>query len=287
MVKWETPNAKYYLGQDGLRAIRSEKIILVTSFSNHRSKILQIIFWKDGSIFIDFPFFSHSDGIVSLVTYPANANPPIDLSLLDGGKATSHLVKYSHHPDGKAHFSQDGKVFTKIKKICVPLEKINGHLFTVQIQGLASFHQFDAVREKTSNPLKKTFIEAVFSGKPPDAIKIVGMIYSRRIIRSRSTGSIIGPVMPTLNPQGAKRDACICSSSIENPNSDLNLLLMCESIPRIDKDNVAALSFVGGFDDKFIVEDRTKDTTFLAFTYPMDNINKLAEQIGSIDFIRN
>jgi hypothetical protein len=31
------------------------------------------------------------------------------MDLADKGKVASHLVKYSHHTDGEAHFSQDAR----------------------------------------------------------------------------------------------------------------------------------------------------------------------------------
>jgi hypothetical protein len=60
-----------------------------------------------------------------------------------GGKVTSHLVKYSHHPDGRAHFSQDGKILTAIKRQSIALDRQNGHMFTLYIQGL---HALDVAR---------------------------------------------------------------------------------------------------------------------------------------------
>lgn len=51
------------------------------------------------------------------------------LDLRDGGKVTSHLVKYAHHPDGEAHFSQTGKVLTQVRRRAMPLDGIEGHCF--------------------------------------------------------------------------------------------------------------------------------------------------------------
>jgi hypothetical protein len=286
MINWETPNAQLSRGIDGLQVIRSEKFIVVTRAGRYRSKILQIIFWKDGSIFIDFPFFAHTDGLVSLMTWNANIKPPTNLSMLSGGKVTSHLVKFSHHPDGNAHFSQTGKVLTKVRKLCPPIDKVE-HLFTAQIQGLASYDQFDPPKEKISNPKERTFIEAVFKGKSPEAIKIFGMLYTRKNLRGRSSGYLVGPVMDSVDPTGKISRTCICSSPVGTVNEDLTLLIMCESIPKVDKLNKAALTFIGGFDERKVTDDITKETTFLAMSYPQDNIDELAKQIGSIDFIRN
>ena len=105
---------------------------------------MQITFSKkDGTLYVHFPYYAHSQGIASLVTWIPDNPPPANLSLIEGGKVTSHLVKYSHHPDGRAHFSQDGKVYTSIKKQSLPINMIDGHVFSVQIQGLSSYDQLD------------------------------------------------------------------------------------------------------------------------------------------------
>jgi hypothetical protein len=73
-------------------------------------------------------------------------------------------VKYAHHRDGEAHFSQTGRVYTHVRKRSVPLNEQIGHLWTIQLQGLNGFRsEFQAVNkyfrtvccsstEKTSAP---------------------------------------------------------------------------------------------------------------------------------------
>ena len=51
-------------------------------------------------------------------------------------RITSHLVKYSHHVDGRAHFSQGGKILTAIKRQSMALDKQYGHIFSLLVQGL-------------------------------------------------------------------------------------------------------------------------------------------------------
>ena len=82
---------------------RAERYVIATR-KKKPNKLFQIIFGKHGSVFVNFPYFENSKGMVSLVKYPSNTRDPIDLSLVDGGKVTSHLVKYSHPPDGEGAF---------------------------------------------------------------------------------------------------------------------------------------------------------------------------------------
>src|SRR5436853_6424490 len=96
-------------------AFRSERIILTVKRDERRHKVVQIIFGRDGSLFVNFPYFRHRTGILAAATIPGNGQKTSEVSLQIGGKIASHLVKYSHHPDVRALFSQDRKVHTANK----------------------------------------------------------------------------------------------------------------------------------------------------------------------------
>src|SRR5437667_2768383 len=98
---------------------RSERFVISVECGVLRRKVFQCQFAKrDGSLFVNFPYFKHSQGVVSLVGWPGGY-ASTTLSLEPGGRVSSHLVKYAHHPNGRAHFSQDGRVLTLIKKNAV------------------------------------------------------------------------------------------------------------------------------------------------------------------------
>jgi hypothetical protein len=112
---------------------RAECIVIAVKRKGNYSKVFQIVFSKrDGSIYINFPYFKHSKGVVSIATMPAGAKYPLEVSFIESGKVTSHLVKYSHHPDGMAHFSQDGYVKTQIRKQSIALTELDGHFFKIK-----------------------------------------------------------------------------------------------------------------------------------------------------------
>lgn len=139
---------------DKIVPFRSEKYVVAVEIGQHRYKILQIIFGeKDGSLFVNFPYFKYARGIVSVVTFPRGSSHIAQLSLELGGKVTSHRVKYSHHPDGVAHFSQDGHVFSVVRKQSIPLAKAEGHVFTVQLQQAEAFES--ASEKKTEEYLPR------------------------------------------------------------------------------------------------------------------------------------
>src|SRR6266481_8893375 len=89
-------------------------IVAVSDGKKHR--VAKVKFQKsDGSILVMFPSFRHTEGLVCRLTMMAGVQTE-SYGLAEHGKVAGHLVKYSHHPDGKAHFSQDGLVRTEIKK---------------------------------------------------------------------------------------------------------------------------------------------------------------------------
>src|SRR3954452_21599641 len=103
----------------------SRSFVICVEAAGERRKLLQIAFSRrDGSLYVSFPYYEHTEGIVSVGTFaPGASTGPLDLAA--GGKGTSHLVKYAHHPDGRPHFSQDRKVYTDVAKQAVPLRAIS------------------------------------------------------------------------------------------------------------------------------------------------------------------
>jgi hypothetical protein len=156
--------------------------------------VFQIQFAKrDGSIFVSFPYFEGRTGVVSLVHWPATDTPSTLVSLEPGGKVASHLVKYSHHPDGRAHFSQDGRVRTDVKKQAVPLDEIEGHLFSLHIQGI---HGFEPAQEsyKTVAPSpRRNTIRFLLEDPLPGSIKFVGRLHSSKWLQARAVNGILSP----------------------------------------------------------------------------------------------
>ena len=145
-------------------AIRAERIVCTVRTGQLRVKAFQVVFHEDGSFFISFPYFRHRTGLLSISTIPANGSRESQVNLEEGGKVTSHLVKYSHHVDGRAHFSQDGKIFTAIKRQSIALDKQHGHIFSLLIQGLTALNPAGDELQST----KRAAIE--FAMETPDRL---------------------------------------------------------------------------------------------------------------------
>lgn len=266
----------------------AERYIVTVETSSRRHKILQIMFGKkDGSLYVNFPYFKHNEGLTSIVTIPANITYPTTAELTPGGKATSHLVKYSHHSDGRVHFSQDGRVRSTVRKQSVPLAEADDHMFTVKFQGLSEFELGDPSEDKAPPTIKRKIVNFRFPDIEPEALKIVGRWYSRANLVKRIQGTVNGPIIPCLTRDGEKAWGILLANPHRLQGEEYILLLICEPIPLLDKEQEAALTFIGGFDPSNIVNDRSIATTFLAFTYPVKNLDELARELGSIDFIRN
>ena len=267
---------------------RSQKFIITVSDDKIKYKIFQIIFSRnDGSIFINFPYYRYSEGIASIATIPSNIRSMDSISLTEEGKVISHKVKYSHHYDGNAHFSQDGKIRTVIRKRAASLEKLRDHLFTVSIQGIDNF---EIIEYKAKSPsIRRTELNFSLSGAKYESLKIIGRWFKLNNIEFK--GSIKNenwsPRSWPIKFGKSVRDAFPLSAPIGNKLEEYVLLISCEIIPKIDKKSDSALIFIGGFDDVSIAKDITKQTTFLVLSYPVSDYKDLINRIGSIDYNNN
>jgi hypothetical protein len=78
-------------------AVRSQRVVCVVKVSELRAKAFQIGFDKDGSLFVNFPYFQHRTGILSSSEIPATGERKADVNIEHGGK--SHRTASSIHPE--------------------------------------------------------------------------------------------------------------------------------------------------------------------------------------------
>lgn len=264
--------------------LRSELFVISVDLGGgRRHKIFQCRFAKrDGSILVNFPYFRQTDGLVSLVQWPAGqASTTANLEL--GGKVTSHLVKYSHHPDGRAHFSQDGRVLTQIKKDSVPLAELEGHFFTLHVHGLQHFEPLPEHEANKAPTPKRAGVRFVFDGEEPQSVKFVGMLYRDTTLERRSADGVIHPSMQFMGPDGKARTGMICSTALGLKGQERCLLVYCEPLPRMDQTRSSSMLFVAGFESATVMNDVAKPVSYLAFSYPVEEPEQLRQRIGSID----
>ena len=238
-------------------------------------RIAKVRFAVDGSIYVFFPGFVSTQGILRRAKLHRGATYPADLDLSDGGFITSHLVKYAHHLDGEAHFSQDGKVKTVVRRQSVPLSEQKGHLFSIQAQNFSSFPILESPKKR-----QLTFnLSADIS-----AVKITAWRFP--VSEITFPENIPPGAVPIIRaPGGIDRMGLFVQPPTHIPLNDVLLFLAIEATPLLSKDNAAHLLFLGAFDHPSIALNHALDTEFIAFAYPCSDFEMLKERISSIDLV--
>lgn len=262
-----------------VKAFRSRQVVVTINADGHRHKIFQILFGKDGSIYVTFPYFFHTNGILARVTVTGTPGSSSNVDLADTGKVASHLVKYSHHPDGRAHFSQDGKVKTEIKRQSVPLKDQRGHLFTVLVQGLRAFESVGTRKENRTSS-KRTTLTFDVTDRFPKAIRIVGYWYWLEDLHAEPRPSEIGPMVPVAGLDGLLREAFF----VANPDETRHVLVLTCMPEESLGPNHHVMMFYGGFDPPSVVFNAKKASQFIALLYPVNDFEELKKRLGSIDY---
>lgn len=266
-------------------AFISNRFVQTIEAAGDRRKVFQVFFGKrDGSLFVAFPYYRYSSGLLAIATLKANQFGPTSVSLVERGKVTGHRVKYSHHPDGACHFSQDGKIISSVRKQSVRHDQAKGHVFSVQLQGL---HDFSKLRAKERAPMlseSKTIINWKFDGTAPAAYKFVGLLYMVADLGSMTRKMGTKPWVEIKRPDGSKVIGAILAGPQASPAARYCLVLTCEGIPRLDADKSSTLTFAGGFDPREVALNHKNDTSFLALAYPtLDEYQELLQKIGTVD----
>jgi len=264
---------------------RSRKFKVHVKYKGTLREIFQIIFHLSKStqkfqIFVIFPKFISSKGLVSKVTFPANKKRAKKLSLVPGGKITSHLVKYSHAENGYSHFSQDKKVYGNvIFNQSNPLTDTTDHLFTIQTQGLDGFTS-STITKRKNDKISDINFELRDDQK---AIKFTGWWFNIKNIRVNQKNG--GPLAQMKMNDGKYKKGFLISLPDGTKYDQYFLFLTGELIPLLSKKKQSLLTFIGGFDKKDIANDLSKDIHFLSFIYPASHYNRLLRKISTIDFM--
>ena len=286
-ANWRLVSGHYYIRADGIACFRAATYVFVVNAGTARSQVMQLMFQRDGSIFVSCPYFEHHDGVVSLVTVPAHLRGPTDISILAGGRVTSHLVKLAYHPDGDAHFSQDRRIRTFIRKRCPPLADLAGPFFSIRIQGLEHFEEFVPGKHAKGQRRKRTYLEARLNTDSPAAVKVLGSIFQGSAVRGHVVGRMLSPFVRTKDPMDVLRAACVCAPPADYKGADTLIVVSCETVPRVSAETAAHVSIMGGFDAAARVRDENMDTSFLLCTYPATDPESPVREIGTVDFTRH
>ncbi len=277
--RWEVQEGR-------LRFIAAPKAVVCVSTSLAHYKLCQIVFSRrDGSLFVTFPYFKRSEGIVSRVTIPPGSKPPYTMNLTEHGRTTSHLVKFSHHPDGQALFSQDGRVRTEIRRASFPLATTIGQLFDLHAFWLSGFELLDPRKAKRGRP----YLRFVHEGPPPAGVVVSADWRRKRDIEANTEppGGIAGPRASVKSRRtGATGQVLFLGQPLGWPLRDHVLMVECyrTDLPSGLGDEPMFV-FMGGWDPHEVPDVGTpvEQTGCLACLYPAASPEELARTIGSID----
>lgn len=270
--------------------VLKSKIHTVTITSKGvRYKLFKVQFEPKGDIYVHFPYYKDSEGLVG----EAFLKPNTTSIVLDPNcaKVTSHLVKYSHHSDGEAHFSQDGKIKTEIRKKSTPLNKLNGHLFTIMLQGIENFEETQSSKYDNGWSEEKSVINFDLEGMEFEALKFVAFWGSfenqTKGLNVPSGKDKIGPQIVYVDKAGIISAGFLIGPEFGNPFTDYILQLRVALIPKLSNQKETTLTFLGGFDTLEQVSDQSRNCSFLTFIYPhvIEKGKEGVVNFNSIDFI--
>jgi hypothetical protein len=254
--------------------VRFKSFDIVAKVTGAHRRIAKVKFNHDGSIYVFFPSFEKTEGVVCRASLRAGQTGQTTLDLTENGRVTAHLVKYAHHPDGEAHFSQDGKVKTEVRRKSVPLIKQRGHLFTIQAQNIDSFRMLPTPRRE------QLTLELPESMR---ALKITGWRFHLSDLKLPEGVVPTEPSKGIQTSDGVVRVGLFVAPPEGETFDDVVLFLAIEETTLLSEDKAPHLIFLGGFDPTAIVLNHTVNTEFLAFAYPCSDFEQLKERIGCID----
>jgi len=267
-------------------SIRAERITFRIRQGPDTWKLFQLGFLPDGGIWAQCPYIQGPGGFVAAVTLPAGV-VDTNIALDQVSKVTKVNVKYSHHPNGEAHFSQTGKVLTLIRRASVPLRFANGHVFSATMARWSGFTKDSSSREDTPFETPKKRRTITFDSSATESMKIVARVYDLAKLKKMTHDPVLGPVVNAPVDDGMGR--AYLMRPLEGKAGASRVVVISVTIADFAIPRQVPGSFftlVGGFDPPTKVHADNEATTFLMMKYPADAEN-LAAVLGSIDLPGN
>lgn len=265
-----------------VKPVTSKIVVLGIDLDNDWRKLCQLMFLRDGSLTVSFPYFQEAACQLAIGTMPGAPMIP-HLTLNQNLWGSSHSVKYTHHLDGRAHFSQDGRIRTIVRRQSVPLTDADGHIFTFSVQGFSAFKALP--KEQRHAPgARRTNLFFRFAKKSLSAIKLVGYVYRREKFLDSLVDPKppVGPIMSLIGPDGQVRAGAIITA----PNAPERILVVAaESIPPLNRGR-PTMVFIAGFDPPELVNDYTRTSDFLFMASPPGDLERIIREYGTVDFTR-
>jgi len=266
----------------GLRYVAAKKALVTVETPLARHKVCHITFGATG-IFVQCPYFSHQDGIVSRVELANQDGPPYRFRLDEHGRITSHLVKLSHHSNGFAHFSQHGRVTGAIRRQSFPLTSI-GLMFQLFAYFPRALDLFDQ-HERDDN---RAILQFRSLNRHMFGIKIEGEWRRKNDMASgiRPIGATVGPTARLLHRRtGARLQAMFLAPPTDSKLSSHVLVVSCAHAEVPAGVRNPLIIVIGGWDPHEIQwgGQEVRQTGCLACLYPVGSPEALRAKLSSID----
>jgi hypothetical protein len=265
-----------------LRVIAAQRTTITVGSPSRHFQACQVAFAKNGSIFVQCPYFPGRNGILASPSQDPEAEGPVTYDLTEGGKLTSHLVKLSHPPDGNVHFSQDGKILTIVRRKGFPLATSIGHVFHLHIYFPESFKEICRAKER------RAYLPFVFEPPLPLAITVFAEWRRRRAMEANldPPNGVAGPVAQIINRKtGGTSTVFFLMQPAGFAMRDHLLVVGVE--PACPLPNIAepTMILVGGFDPHEVEDPKQKarQSGLLAWKYPFEASDRLRSLLGTVD----
>lgn len=278
-------NRDFIKQQGRVRLVAAERAtVTVLDGSGPHYQVCQIAFQKsDGSILVQCPYFPGRNGILSSPPHDAAKGPPYSYTLSDHGKLTSHLVKLSHHPDGKVHFSQDGRIVTTIGRNSVNLRTSIGNIFQLSIYHP---HGFQSLKKPKAG---RAYLPFPYTDRLPEAITVWAEWRRRSDLEANTDppGSVTGPNPKIKNRvTGYEGTVFFLGQPFGHPIRSHVLVVGVDPTLLPEGVNEPMMVLLAGFDPHEMKtgDPQPKQTGLLMWWYPFMSSEEGRKRIGSVDF---
>jgi hypothetical protein len=279
----ELGNSRFEVRDANLRYFAAKKATITVGGYAAEYQICQIVFGKsDGSIFLSAPYFRAVSGIVARVGFPST--PPYTASYSEHGKVTSHLVKFAHHPDGRVHFSQRGKVRTEIIGRSFLLPTAIGNVFELHVFWPWGFEPFLFEKAKPN----RLYLRGRFRGSVPNAFTVTAQWRQKSDIMTnvQPAGEATGPIARVRHRKtGAEGVVTFVGQPRGFPLTDHVLLVTAHPITTVSDISEPTMILMAGCTPRTDTPPKQHLDTHscLLWMYPVNSPAELRAKIGSID----
>lgn len=233
------------------KIINQNEIYLLVNINQQWYRLGKLFFLKDHSICFAFPEIRNG-GLLAESSCPIVANKTHRIYLKENGKTTNEVVKFTYHTDGNAHFSLDGKIYTKVKTQAMPINGKQTHLFTTVYVHPNKLPKVDECKYKK---YEKRGLARIF-GHDVSSIYLSFHTFS----------------LDNFDPDKYKTSNDFILMS-KDEKSVLRIVCQINTIKMKEK----CFMLIGGF------KMNKDNVNFLTAMYPAKNIDKLSKLIGSVD----